>query len=443
MKAEEICETAIIDCSSEGATDVVVSVTEMEETMIRFSNNQITVSNRLHESMADVFVKIRERKAETEIVDLSKRSLSLACKKLVGEAKRGPPGDLYVPLPQGPFNYSPSLLNQGRIDMDPDLLVSWVNQALEAGLEEGAKRMAGSMIVRNSKLTLQTSGNVFGVTNKSTLELSVRAFGANLSSGHSVSVATRAEDFKPGEAGREAGIMARLSRNQMDGQPGDFDAVLGPMVFADLLQQMGRFASAFYVDAGLSFLKDRLGQQIASQNLTLLDDPTLKGSYGAFPFDSEGLPTKRKAIIDKGVLSTYLHNTATARKMNADSTANAGLINPQPFNLIVEGGIGTIQDLIAQVEKGIYVTNDWYLRYQNWSTGDFSMIPRDAMFVIENGELKSPIKELRISGNLLQMMSNISQVGGDKRWIKWWEVDIPTLSPSALISSTRFTKSTM
>jgi PmbA protein len=443
MKAEEICELAIIDCTSEGASDVVVSVTETEETMIRFSNNQITVSNRLHESMADVFVKVRERKAETEIVDLSKRSLFSACRKLVGEAKRGPPGDLYVPLPQGPFNYSPSLLNQGEIDMDSDLLVNWVNQALEAGLEEGAERMAGSMIVRNSKLTLQTSGNVFGVTNKSTVELSVRAFGANLSSGHSVSVATRAKDFKPEDAGREAGMMARLSRNQTDGQPGDFDAVLGPMVFADLLQQTGRFASAFYVDAGLSFLKDRLGQQIASQNLTLLDDPTLEGSYGAFPFDSEGLPTKRKAIIDKGVLSTYLHNTATARKMNIDSTANAGLINPQPFNLIVEGGKGTVQDLIAQVEKGIYVTNDWYLRYQNWSTGDFSMIPRDAMFAIEDGELKSPIKELRISGNLLQMLSNISQVGGDRKWIKWWEVDIPTLSPSALISSTRFTKSTM
>lgn len=443
MKAGEVCETVVSTCLSEGASDVVVCVSEVEEAMIRFSNNQITVAKKLNEASAEVFVKVRERKAGTDIADLSNRSIISSCRKLVGEAKRSPPGDLYTPLPQGPFEYRDSLLDQGQLDQDPDIMIDWVDRAIEAGLEEGAKRVAGSLICRNNLFTFQTSAGACGTVRKPTIELSLRAFGADLSSGHSVSIAGDVESFRPEEAGREAGMFANLAHGPEDLQSGEYDAVLGHMVLADIIQQVGRFASAFYVEAGISFFKDKLSEQVGSEELTVIDDPTLDGSYGAFPFDMEGLPVKRKSIVERGILRTYLHNTTTARKMNTESTANAGLVNPQPFNLIVEGGNGSTQDLISQVDRGIFVTNDWYLRYQNWSTGDFSMIPRDAMFFIENGELKKPVKEMRISDNILRMLKNVSCLSKDRKWIKWWEVEIPTLTPSAIVESTRFTRSTM
>lgn len=443
LKSKEICEIAVNTCLSEGASDVVVCVSEIEETMIRFSNNQITVAKKLNETSAEVFAKVRERKAGTSIVDLSSRSIVSSCKKLMGEVKRSPPGDFYTPLPQGPFKYRDSLLDQGEFDQDPDLMIGWVDQAIEAGLEEGAKRMAGSLICRNTFFTLQTSAGVCGTVRKPTVELSIRAFGSDQSSGHSVSVAADANNFRPEAAGREAGSLASIAYKPESIQPGEYDAVLGHMVMADIVQQVGRFSSAFYVEAGISFFKDRINEQVGSEELTVIDDPTLEGSYGAFPFDMEGLPTKRKSIVERGVFKTYLHNTTTASKMNTESTANAGLINPQPFNLIVEGGKDTTQDLISQVDRGIFVSNDWYLRYQNWSTGDFSMIPRDAMFLIEKGELKKPIKEMRISDNILRMLKNVSCLSEDRKWIKWWEVEVPTLTPSAIVESTRFTKSTM
>jgi PmbA protein len=147
--------------------------------------------------------------------------------------------------------------------------------------------------------------------------------------------------------------------------------------------------------------------------------------------------------VEKGVLMTYLHNSTTAKRHGVESTANAGLISPSAFNLVIGEGDGQLEEMIAGVEKGIYVTNDWYLRYQNWRTGDFSAIPRDAMFLIEDGEMTRPIKEMRISDNVLRILAGVKQLTREREWVKWWEVDTPTLTPSALISRIRFTRSTM
>lgn len=443
MKSEEICDLVLKECRGEGATDAVVMVNELEEVMIRFSNNQITVSKNLNEATAEVFVLVGERKAGTDLVDLSKRSLKATTRRLVSEAKSSPPGDIYAPLPQGPFTYSPALLNQPSMDLSPEILVGHVEAAIEAGIEEGAKRMAGSLIARNFRTTLQTTGEAFGVASKSSIELSLRAFGNDPASGHSVSVSGSAAEFDAEAAGLEAGMFSRISDNPRDGAPGEYDAVLAPLVFADIVGQIGRASSAFFVDAGLSFLAEKVGEEVSSNLLTVVDDGTQAGTYGSFPFDLEGLPVMRTPIIDRGELKGYLHNSTTAKKMNAVTTANAGLINPRPFNLVVGEGEGTVEDLISEVDEGIYVTNDWYLRYQNWTTGDFSMIPRDAMFVIKNGELAHPIKELRISDNIPRILRSIKGLSRERRWIKWWEVDTPTLTPSALVGNLKFTKSTM
>ncbi len=443
MRSQEICDLILSESRSGGATDTVVTINEMEEIMIRFSNNQITVIKNLKETTANIFVFVKERKAGTETADLSKRSLKSITRKLVSEAKSSPLGGIYSPLPEGPFAYSPHLLNQPKLDLSPDRIVGYVEQAIQAGLDEGVKRTAGSLIARNIRFTLQTSADAYGMASKPSIELSLRAFGDEYASGHSVSISGTETDFDPSAAGREAGMMAKLSSSPEEGEPMECDSVLGPMVFADIINQVGRASSAFYVDAGLSFLEGRMGDDIASSELSVIDDGTVAGSYGSFPFDLEGLPTKRTPIIEKGELKGYLHNSTTAKKMGVETTANAGLICPHSFNLVVEGGMGTKDDLISQVDRGIFVTNDWYLRYQNWNTGDFSMIPRDAMFLIEKGELKGPIRELRISDNIPRILGAVTALGGDRTWIKWWEVDTPTLTPSALVEDTKFTKSTM
>jgi len=423
-----------------GATDAVAEVYIGRERRIKFTNNEIVIAEDRDEYSVDIFVAIKEKRASITVDGLSMPRIREAVKEVVQIAEMSEPADVYAPLPKGPFKYDKKLLKGAKIRGDPERLTDAVEAAVNAALAMGAKRAAGTLVFSTGKSWLRTSGGAYGVVEGSTIELSIRAFAADDATGHFVSIAAREEDFKPEEAGKKAGELASLAVNPVQGEPGTYEALLGPMTFANLVEEVGEHASAFHVDAGLSFLADKLGEEIASKIFTLVDDPTIPGTYGACPFDDEGVPTRRNVIIEKGVLKTYLHNSTTAKKFNTETTANAGLIVPQPFNLIVEGDGGSIEKLISGTDDGIYVTNDWYLRYQNYKTGDFSTIPRDALLRIRKGGIDGAIKGLRISDNLLNVLRNIRQLGKERYWISWWEVETPVYAPHAVIEKLNFTK---
>ena len=173
-------------------------------------------------------------------------------------------------------------------------------------------------------------------------------------------------------------------------------------------------------------------------DFTLEDDATLPTGFNSVSFDDEGVPTKKTTIIDKGILKTYLHNTSTAKKYKVETTANAGLISPKPFNVVFDCRKGDIFD----VKEGIYITNVWYTRFQNYSSGDFSTIPRDGAFLIKNGEIVQSLKGMRISDNMLDILKNI-QCCNKKLWqIKSWEAEIPTFTPEVLVNNVSITKPT-
>lgn len=443
MEPYKVARMAVSLAKKLGATDAVVQVYSDFERMVKFTNNEVAGVEERVESGAEIFVAIRERRAGVSINELTEASVRRAVKEAVGLAKRSQPSDIYAPLPKGPFKYDKALLRAGRVSGEPEKLIEHVETAISSALSEGAERVAGSLVYSKGKVWLRTSGGAYGVAEDASITISVRAFASKDATGHFVSVAARDEDFKPEEAGRRAGEIARMALNPVEGEPGTYEALLGPMTFANLIEELGSAASAFYVDAGLSFLAGKLEAQVASETLTLVDDPTIPGTYGSAPFDEEGVPTRRNTIIRDGVLKTYLHNSTTAKKFGVKTTANAGLIVPEPFNLIVEGKGKSLDKLIAEIDNGIYVTNDWYLRYQNYRTGDFSTIPRDGMFRIRRGGLDGAIKGLRISGNMLSIFKNLRELGEEKHWIRWWEVETPVLAPHAVIDELNFTKSTI
>ncbi len=443
MRKDEISSHVVDLALKKGATDAVAKLQDKQSIMIRFSNNEVTVSKFYNESLLSIFLMIEKQRAATTVPLSSTRKLEKTVENLVKIAKIAPPSELYAPLPEGPFKYDPKLLRSGRISLNPEELMSHVEEAIKGALEEGARKVAGTLNAIREKMILATSGNVHASQEKSSLEISVRAFTSDISSGHFVSISGDEEKFEPSEAGRTAGRIAKAALNPESGKPGRFTALLGPLVFADLISQVGVSSSAFLVDAGRSFLADKIGSEVACDSLILIDDPTVADSYGARAFDDEGVPTRRNIIIEKGILRGYLHNSATAKKFGVETTGNAGLIYPHPWNLIVEPGKKSFEEILSGIDKGIYVTNDWYLRYQNYMTGDFSTIPRDGMFLIRNGVLSSSIRELRISDNFLRILKNIEEISQTRIWVKWWEVDVPTLAPYAVIRDLNFTKSTM
>jgi PmbA protein len=164
-----------------------------------------------------------------------------------------------------------------------------------------------------------------------------------------------------------------------------------------------------------SFLTGKLGEQVASSKLTVIDDSTLPGLFGTTPFDDEGVPSQRTVIIGGGVLQNYLLNTYTARKLGLKSTGSAsrGLSGNPGIghgNLFVEPGTSSPEEMIASVRDGFYIT-DLLGFGVNIVTGDYSR--GAAGLWIRDGELAFPVSEVTIAGNLKQMLMDLEAVGSD------------------------------
>ncbi len=178
-----------------------------------------------------------------------------------------------------------------------------------------------------------------------------------------------------------------------------------------------------------SFLADKLGQRVASENVTIVDDGTLPGLFGSSPFDDEGVPSRRTVVIDRGVLVSYLLNSYTARKLGMKTTGNAsrgitGNASVGHGNFYLEKGEMPPEQIIRSISKGLYVT-ELIGSGVNIVTGDYS---RGAVGLwIENGEIAYPVSEVTIAANLRDMLMNIERIGSDL------EFRGSTASPTLLI----------
>ncbi len=191
--------------------------------------------------------------------------------------------------------------------------------------------------------------------------------------------------------------------------------VLDPLVARSLLDHIFEGVNGDSVYRGASFLAGRLGEQVAGENVTVIDDGTLVGGFGTSPFDGEGVPTRRTVVIEKGVLKSYLLNTYTAKKLKLATTGNAsrGLAGTPGIgtgNFFLQPGAKSPQEIIGGIQEGLYVTE--FLGFGvNLVTGDYS---RGASGLwISRGELSYPVEEITVAGNLKDMLRNISEIGND------------------------------
>ena len=211
--------------------------------------------------------------------------------------------------------------------------------------------------------------------------------------------------------------------------------VFDPIVAQSLLSDIFSAISGDAIFRKSSFLVDRLDEQIAVPELTVIDDGTLNGASGSRPFDGEGVPTGRTVVIENGILKTYLHNTYTARKLNVKTTGNAsrslaGIPSVGPNNFFIEPGTYTPEEIIRSVKNGFYITELIGFGV-NVVNGDYS---RGAAGIwIENGELTYPVEEVTVASNLKDMLKNLEMIGNDLEFRG--RINAPTLKISTMILS--------
>jgi PmbA protein len=222
----------------------------------------------------------------------------------------------------------------------------------------------------------------------------------------------------PEEVGRIAAerTLRRLGARQVP--TAEAPVVFDPETAAELLGTLFSGLSGYAVFRNATFLKDRVGQQVASPLLTLVDDGRRHRGLGSRPFDGEGLPTRRNVPVERGVLRHYLCDSYSGRKIGSPPTGSArrgvgGGPSVGASNLCFEPGSSSPEEILGGVDRGLYVT-DLSGFGVDLVSGDYSQ--GAVGHWIEKGRLVHPVHEVTIAGNLKQMLLDVDAVGNDLEW---------------------------
>lgn len=213
---------------------------------------------------------------------------------------------------------------------------------------------------------------------------------------------------------------------------GTYKILLRHDVMSDILETFAGMFSADAAQHGLSLLKDREGDKIAADIVTIIDDPLLKGGMASAPFDSEGVATYTKSVVENGVFKTFLHNLKTAYKQGVTTTGNASGSTVAPSNFFIKPGETSFDDLVANVGDGLLITNVMGLHSgANAVSGDFSL--GASGFMIEGGKIGRPVKGITVAGNFLKLLCDVTELGSDL----WFGMPGSSCvgAPSAIVSA--------
>lgn len=211
------------------------------------------------------------------------------------------------------------------------------------------------------------------------------------------------------DIGQTAGERAVARLGARKPKTGSFPVLFDERISSSLIGHLLSAANGAAIARGSSWLKDSLGQQVLPETLSVIEDPHRPRISGSRPFDGEGLPTRRRTVVDNGVLTGWTLDLASARKLGLESTGNAargigGVPSPSTWNIALTQGEASREDLIAQMGTGLLVTS-MIGSTINPNTGDYS---RGASgFWVENGEIAYPVNECTIAGNLHDMLRRI------------------------------------
>jgi PmbA protein len=365
--------------------------------------------------------------------DLSK--LELVAESAVRAARARGSDDKWrhLPFPGKPRRpggvYDPAIAKMG-----PDDCLDLAATLLQgAGTISGAESVSGGvsavsaseLLINSNGIELEDKGTIFTAY----LETVARGEDGTAATGYDFANSRMAlSDL--GDVGRSAADLAVRSVGGVRGESGKASVLLGPIAFADILEN-AFVPSAFgdNVQKGRSSLAGRIGDKVAEDTLSIVDDGLFRGGMATSSFDGEGVASQRTPLIEEGVLVAYLYDTYTAGKAETptESTGNAG--RPGYAGIPRIGTTNLIasstepQNVLEETERGYLVTGVIGAHTANPVSGDFSVEARN-VFLVKDGAPGKPIRSLMLAGNVFELLGAI-KVGTDARMVG--SVVVPTV----------------
>jgi len=361
-------------------------------------------------------VLIGRRQAVVSTNDIKGESVATLAERAVAMA-RVAPEDKFAGLAD-PAELARQFPDLDLVDQrlpDAAALEAAARRAEQAGLAvNGVSKSGGASASAGiGGMVLLTSHGFSGAYLGSRHSISMQAIageGTGMETDYDYSSTLHAADLDPPEKiGRTAGerVVARLNPRKVSTRkvPVVFDSRVAGSLIGHLVGAINGSAIA----RKTSFLKDKLGQRLFAPSINVIDDPLRRRGLRSRPFDAEGVAVRRMALIEDGVLKTWLLDSATARELNRATTGHAqrsvsSAPSPGATNLHLEAGSISPDELIKSIDEGFYVT-DVMGSGANLVTGDYSR--GAAGFWVENGERSYPVSEVTIAGHLLDMFRSL------------------------------------
>lgn len=364
-------------------------------------------------------VMLGQRQACVSASDISTLTIETMAERAVAMAREAPE-DPYVGLAAADqltsdWDVATLELADPAAEPDPAELEDHARRAEAAALAvEGVTQVQSTSTgYGETEIHLATSNGFAGGYARTSRSLSLAAIsgeGAGMERDWAGEGRTFQADLpSPEEIGREAGERTAARIDAKQPPTGAFPVLFDERISSSLIGHLLAASNGTSVVRGGSWLREKLGEQVLPAQLSLVEDPHRARIGGSRPFDGEGLPTRRRAIVENGVLTGWTLDLATARQLGMDSTANASRgtsapPSPSVSNVTLTPGDMSRADLIAQMGTGLLVTS-MIGSTINPNTGDYS---RGASgFWIENGQITYPVNECTIAGNLLDMLMRI------------------------------------
>jgi len=266
-------------------------------------------------------------------------------------------------------------------------------------------------------------------------------------SGYAADAAQDVSGVDAEEVGRIAVDKALRSANPEAIEPGEYTVILEEAAVANMVFFLGYLGlGALSVQEGRSFMSDRFGERITGEKITIRDDG-LDPRGTPLPFDFEGVPRQPMTLIERGVARNVVYDSFTAgREPGVTSTGHAlaapSRLGPIPIHLVMEPGTAAIDEMIASTERGIWVTRFHYTNPVHPVKTIITGMTRDGTFLIEDGKVTRPLRNLRFTQSILDAFGNVVALGRTSKMVRAGFGSIATFAPAAKIEGFRFTGAT-
>ncbi len=427
-------------CPAGSEADIYLTATD--QALTRFANNRIHQNVSHMDAVAHVRVATGLRQGRSVTNNLSHDGLADAVKQAAEYARLMPEDPDFPGLPEPSAVQSVAAYDEGTGTCDAeqraDRVAMVCSRAADLLLEAAGFCRTGS----TELAVVSTKGaDAYHVGSFAGLLITARG---NDSAGWSKGGGWRLGEIDAETLAGEAIGKAVRGRNPQDLEPGEYPVVLEHYAVDDMLEALSFYGmGAHMVQDGRSWMNEVVGQPIMSPSVDIRDDG-LDPDGWPVPFDAEGVPKRRVDIVSDGVVLGPVHNTYTGSKEGVSSTGHqrSATGGPTATNLFMRPGDRTTQELIGSLERGLYVTRFYYTRLAHNRGCVMTGMTRDGTFLIENGELTSPVKNLRFTQSYVDALAGCLALS-DTAQLNLNEAGVAMHVPAALLASWRFTGQTV